>query len=154
MTLVGFDIVLGMDWLASNQARIMFDKKVIELRSPKGNILTINGDKLSNSVGIICMLKATKYLRKGCLAYLVSVITDTKTKIEEVAVVAEFPNVFPDELPGIPPEREVEFRINLVPGTAPIANAPYRLAPNEMAELKKQLDELLEKGFIRPSLSP
>ncbi|KAI3810130.1 hypothetical protein L1987_19740 [Smallanthus sonchifolius] len=139
--------------MASNEARIICDKKDIELRS-KGNILTIHGDKLSNSVGIISTLKATKYLRKGCLAYLVSVTTDTGKKIEDVPVVAEFPDVFPDELPGIPPEREVEFRINLVPGTAPIAKASYRLAPTEMVELKKQLDELLEKGFIRPSPSP
>ncbi|KAI3754418.1 hypothetical protein L1987_54201 [Smallanthus sonchifolius] len=100
------------------------------------------------------MFKATKYLRKGCLAYLVSVTTNTKTKIEDVPVVAKFPDIFPDELAGIPPEREVEFRINLVPGTTPIAKAPFRLAPNEMAELKKQLDELLEKGFIRPRSSP
>ncbi|KAI3819410.1 hypothetical protein L1987_13244 [Smallanthus sonchifolius] len=154
MTLAGFDIVLGMEWLASNQARILCDKKTIELRSPKGNILTINGDKLSNSVGIISMLKATKYLRKGRLAYLVSITADTKKKIEDVPVIVEFLDVFPDELPGIPPDREVEFRINLVPGTAPISKAPYRLAPTEMVELKKQLDELLEKGFIRPSSSP
>ncbi|KAI3773700.1 hypothetical protein L1987_48230 [Smallanthus sonchifolius] len=154
MTLAGFDIVLGMDWLASNQAHIPCDKKAIELRSPKDNILTINGNKLSNSAGIISMLKATKYLGKGCLAYLVSVTADTKKKIEDVPVVAKFPKVFPDELSGIPPEREVEFRINLVPGTVPIAKALYRLAPYEMAELKKQLDELLEKGFIRPSSSP
>ncbi|KAI3804330.1 hypothetical protein L1987_25790 [Smallanthus sonchifolius] len=143
-----------MDWLAFNQARILCDKKAIELRSPKGNILTINGDKLSNSVGIISMLKAIKYLRKGCLAYLVTVTTDTKKKIEDVPVVAEFSDVFPDELPGIPLKREVEFRINLVPRTTPIAKAPYRLASTEMAELKKQLDELLEKGFVRPSSSP
>ncbi|KAI3773495.1 hypothetical protein L1987_48025 [Smallanthus sonchifolius] len=81
----------------------------------------------------------------GCLAYLVTVTTDTKKKIEDVPVVADFPDIFPEELPGIPPEREVEFRINLVPGTAPIVKAPYKLAPTEMAELKKQLDELLEK---------
>ncbi|KAI3810402.1 hypothetical protein L1987_20014 [Smallanthus sonchifolius] len=86
MTLAGFDIVLGMDWLASNQAHILCDKKFIELHSPK-----------------------------GCLAYLVSVTTNTKKKIEDVPVVAEFPDVFPDELPGILQEREVEFIINLVP---------------------------------------
>ncbi|KAI3776791.1 hypothetical protein L1987_46581 [Smallanthus sonchifolius] len=149
----GFDIVLEMDWLASNQAHILCDKKAIELRS-KDNILTIHGDKLSNSVGIISMLKATKYLRKACLAYLVSITTYTRKKIEHVPVVDEFPDIFPDELHGIPPEREVEFKINLVPGTAPIAKAPYRLAPTEMEELNKQLDELLENGFIRPSSSP
>ncbi|KAI3776047.1 hypothetical protein L1987_45807 [Smallanthus sonchifolius] len=90
-------------------------------------------------------LTAAKYLQKGCLAYLISITTDTIKKIEDVPVVAEFPDIFLDELPGIPPEREVEFRINLV---------PVQIAPTEMAELKKQLDELLEKGFIRPSSSP
>ncbi|KAI3798017.1 hypothetical protein L1987_33283 [Smallanthus sonchifolius] len=152
MTLAGFDIVLGMDWLASNQACILCDKKAIELHT-KGNNLNIHGDKLSNSVGIISMLKATKYLRKGCLAYLVSVTTDTRKKIEDVPVVVEFTDVFLNELPGIPPEREVEFKINQVPGMTPIAKVPYRLAPTEMAELKKLLDELLKKVFIRTSSS-
>ena len=62
--------------------------------------------------------------------------------------------MFPEELPGIPPERQVEFRIDLVPGAAPIAKAPYRLAPPEMQDLSMQLQELLDKGFIRPSSSP
>ena len=74
--------------------------------------------------------------------------------IDEVPIVCEFPDVFPEELPGVPPERQVEFRIDLVPGAAPIAKAPYRLAPPEMQELSLQLQELLGKGFIRPSSSP
>ena len=69
-------------------------------------------------------------------------------------VVREYPEVFPDELPGLPSDRQVEFRIDLVPGTSPIAKSPYRLAPTEMQELKKQLQELLDKGFIQPSSSP
>ena len=74
--------------------------------------------------------------------------------IDQIPVVSEYPDVFPDELPGIPPERQVEFRIDLVPGAAPIARTPYRLAPPEMQELSTQLQELLDKGFIRPSSSP
>ncbi|WVZ71333.1 hypothetical protein U9M48_019927 [Paspalum notatum var. saurae] len=77
----------------------------------------------------------------------------TKT-LEEVPVVCEYPDVFPDELPGLPPDRAVEVAINLVPGTAPIAKAPYRMSGKEYDELKKQLDELLEKGLIRCSVSP
>ncbi|WVZ90060.1 hypothetical protein U9M48_036393 [Paspalum notatum var. saurae] len=77
----------------------------------------------------------------------------TKT-LEEVPVVCEYPDVFPDELPGLPPDRAVEFAINLVLGTTPIAKAPYRMSGKEYDELKKQLDELLEKGFIRRSVSP
>ncbi|KAI3811354.1 hypothetical protein L1987_21075 [Smallanthus sonchifolius] len=136
------------------RAFVLNTHEAAELRSPKVDILTISGDKLSNFVGIISMLKATKYIRKGCLAYIVSITIDTKKKIEDVSVVAKFLDVFPDKLPRIPPEREVEFRINLVPGTAPISKSPYILAPTEIAELKKQLDELLEKGFIRPNSSP
>ncbi|WVZ76005.1 hypothetical protein U9M48_024012 [Paspalum notatum var. saurae] len=77
----------------------------------------------------------------------------TKT-IDEVPVVCEYPDVFPDELPGLPPDRAVEFAINLVLGTAPIAKAPYRMSGKEYDELKKQLDDLLEKGLIRCSVSP
>ncbi|KAK1427604.1 hypothetical protein QVD17_16293 [Tagetes erecta] len=155
MALAGFDIVLGMDWLATNQARILCDKKIIELRAPTGRRITIHGDKPTKRLKIISCLKTMRCLNKGCLAYLISVSDNSKTKkIEEVPIVSEYPDVFPNELPGIPPDREVEFKIDLVPGAAPIAKAPYRLAPTEMKELKKQLDELLEKGFIRPSSSP
>ncbi|GKG11990.1 hypothetical protein Tco_0346227, partial [Tanacetum coccineum] len=74
--------------------------------------------------------------------------------MEDVPVICDFPKVFPEELPGLPPPRQVEFQIDLVPGTAPVARAPYRLAPSKMKELSVQLQELLEKGFIHPSLSP
>ena len=69
-------------------------------------------------------------------------------------VVNEYLDVFPEELPGLPPERELEFSIDLLPGTAPISKAPYRMAPVELQELKVQLKEMLDKGFIRPSVSP
>ena len=69
-------------------------------------------------------------------------------------VVCEFADVFPEELPGLPPVREVEFGIDLIPGTAPISIAPYRMAPAELKELKSQLQELTDKGFVRPSFSP
>ncbi|KAJ9544548.1 hypothetical protein OSB04_024255 [Centaurea solstitialis] len=77
-----------------------------------------------------------------------------KKTMADVPVVCEFPDVFLEDLPGVPPERQVEFRIDLVPGAVPIAKTPYRLAPPEMQELSSQLEELLEKGFIRPSSSP
>ena len=71
----------------------------------------------------------------------------------DILVVCEFPDVFPYELPGLPPDRDVEFKIELLPGTTPISRRPYRMPPNELAELKVQLQELLEKGLIRPSSS-
>ena len=74
--------------------------------------------------------------------------------LDDIPVVREFPDVFPEDLPGLPPDREVEFAIELAPGTSHISKAPYRMAPTELKELKKQLEELLEKGFIRPSVSP
>nr|GFC86570.1 retrotransposon protein [Tanacetum cinerariifolium] len=76
------------------------------------------------------------------------------SSIHDQPIVSEFPDVFPDELPGIPPIREVEFNIELIPGAEPISKAPYRMAPIELKELKDQLQELLERGFIRPSVSP
>ncbi|KAI3704673.1 hypothetical protein L1987_74900 [Smallanthus sonchifolius] len=155
MSITGFDIVLGMDWLSTNQAEILCNQQVVKLVTPTNKTLTIQGDKPTKPIQIISILKATKCLRKGYLACLVSITAlEKEKKIESVHVVSEFPDIFPEELPGLPPEREVEFRINLVPGATPIAKSPYRLAPTEMAELKKQLDELLEKGFIQPSSSP
>ena len=82
-------------------------------------------------------------------------LTSTKaTALEDIPVVCEYPDVFPEELPGMPPDREVEFVIELKPGTTPISKWPYRMPPNELRELKEQLKILLDKGFIRPSSSP
>ncbi|XP_076932238.1 uncharacterized protein LOC143597700 [Bidens hawaiensis] len=99
---------------------------------------------------------STRFKGKGgCLAFMSYVTEEVKPKeIKDVPIVSDFADVFPDELPGIPTDRDVEFMIDLIPGTAPIAKALYRLAPTELKELKKQLDELRKKGFIRPSLSP
>jgi hypothetical protein len=76
------------------------------------------------------------------------------TQLEDIPVVCEYTDVFPDEFPGLPPDRDVEFVIELQPGTAPISKQSYRMPPKELAELKKQLQELLDKGYIHPSSSP
>ncbi|XP_076949456.1 uncharacterized protein LOC143622099 [Bidens hawaiensis] len=102
------------------------------------------------------MVKARNYFKHGHQAFFAYVL-DIKEKGKEfdrVPIVNEFPDVFPDELPGVPQERQVEFKIDLVPGAKPVAKSPYRLAPNEMKELMSQLQDLLDKGFIRPSVSP
>jgi hypothetical protein len=75
-------------------------------------------------------------------------------EIQDIPIVCEFPDIFPEDLPGLPPERDVEFVIELKPGTAPISRRSYQMPPNELAELKTQLQDLLEKGLIRPSSSP
>ncbi|GJQ89038.1 putative reverse transcriptase domain-containing protein [Tanacetum coccineum] len=97
---------------------------------------------------------------KGCQVFLAHVTTkeaedkSEKKRLDNVPIVRDFPEVFPEDLPGLPPTRQVEFQIDLIPGAAPVARAPYRLAPSEMKELSEQLKELSNKGFIRPSSSP
>ena len=113
-------------------------------------------DKSSAPHNLISAITARKMLRKGCHGYL-ALVRDTtaeKTSISDVPVAYEFPDVFPDELPGLPPHREIEFCIDVVSDTTPISMPLYRMAPVELKELKEQLQELLDKDFIRPSISP
>ncbi|GJT12507.1 putative reverse transcriptase domain-containing protein [Tanacetum coccineum] len=101
--------------------------------------------------------KAQKYIEKGCELFLAQVTKqESKEKrLEDVPVIRDFPEVFPEELPGLPPPRQVEFRIDLIPGAAPVARAPYRLAPSEMKECLSNLQELsVERFFIRPARPP
>ena len=102
------------------------------------------------------MVQAKRLLRQGCEAYLAYVVDTEKkpTQLEDVPVVNEFSDVFPDELPGLPPDREIEFSIDLAPGTEPVSKAPYRMAPVEIKELASQIQDLLDKGVIIPSVSP
>nr|GEV87978.1 reverse transcriptase domain-containing protein [Tanacetum cinerariifolium] len=127
-------------------------------------ILTIRGERSNerneSRLNIISCSKAQEYMSKGCHVFLANITStqdEDKSKgkqLEYVPVVREFIKNFPKDLPGIPPTRQVEFRIDLVPGAAPVARAPYRLEPSEMKELADQLQELTNKGFIRPSSSP
>ncbi|GJR06605.1 hypothetical protein Tco_0529589 [Tanacetum coccineum] len=99
-------------------------------------------------------------MAKGCQVFLAQISAkkeedkSERKQIKDVPIVRDFPEVFPEDLPGLPPARPVEFQIDLIPGAAPVARAPYRLAPSEMKELSEQLQELSDKGFIRPSSSP
>ena len=105
---------------------------------------------------MIFAISARCLLQKGCKGYLAHVV-DTRSsevRLQDVPVVRDFLDVFPDDLSGLPPEREIDFPIDLVPSTAPIYLPPYRMAPAELKELKTQLQELVNRGFIRPSISP
>ncbi|GJV81835.1 putative nucleotidyltransferase, ribonuclease H [Tanacetum coccineum] len=158
-----YDVIIGMDWLTKYQAVIDCAKKIV--RIPFGSeILIFHGDGSRNKRGtrlnIISCTKAQKYVLQGCHVFLAHItVKETgdkskKKQLEDVPIVKNFPEVFPEDLPGLPPTRQVEFHIDLVPGAAPVARAPYRLAPSEMKELADQLQELSDKGFIRPSSSP
>ncbi|KAL8260066.1 hypothetical protein R6Q59_028019 [Mikania micrantha] len=118
--------------------------------------MRIYGEKPCRGLKIVSCIKARKYLRKKYYAFLAHVVEKKPEKkaVEDVPVIRDYPDVFPEDLPGLPPIRQVEFRIDLVPGANPVAKSPYRLAPSKMQELSSQLQELLDKGFIRPSFSP
>ncbi|GJZ17394.1 putative reverse transcriptase domain-containing protein [Tanacetum coccineum] len=152
-----FDVIIGMDWLAKYHALIVCDEKVV--RIPYGDeVLIIRGDNCDggSKLNIISCTRTQKYIQKGCQVYLAQVTSkkaedkSEEKRLEDVPIVQEFLEVFPEDLPGLPPARQVEFQIDLVPGAAPVARAPYRLAPAEMQELSTQLQELSDRGFIRP----
>ena len=112
-------------------------------------------DTNAHSVHITSSDQGSMTLSLRNLESTTSTVNHTKGKaLADIPVVCEYPDVFPEDLPGIPPDRNVEFAIELQLGTAPISRRPYRMPPNELAELKKQLQELLDKGYIRPSTSP
>nr|GFC56606.1 putative reverse transcriptase domain, aspartic peptidase domain protein [Tanacetum cinerariifolium]GFC59933.1 putative reverse transcriptase domain, aspartic peptidase domain protein [Tanacetum cinerariifolium] len=115
---------------------------------------TYHGSLPGKPMQIISALQARTLLYHGCEGFLATIhdMTSEIPMIHDQPIVSEFPDVFPDELPGIPPVREVEFNIELIPGAEPISEAHYRMAPVELKKLKDQLQELLERGFIRPSV--
>nr|GEU48375.1 hypothetical protein [Tanacetum cinerariifolium] len=157
-----FDVIIGMGWLSKYQAVIVCAEKIV--RIPFGSeILFIHGDGSSHEYGsrlnIISCTKTHEYLLKGCPIFLALVTTkkaedkSEEQRLKDVLIVQDFLEVFPEDLPGIPPTRQVEFQIdlyNLVHGAAHVAWAPYRLAPLKMKEMSDQLKELFDKGFIRP----
>ncbi|GJT53284.1 putative reverse transcriptase domain-containing protein [Tanacetum coccineum] len=158
-----FDAIIGMDWLVKYQAIIVCAEKIIGI--PWGNeTLVVHGDGSNQGhearLHIISYTKTQEYMLNGCPVFLANVNTkemedkSEKKRLEDVPIIWDFPDVFPEDLLGLPPTRQVEFQIDLIPGAAPVARAPYRLAPSEMKELLEQLKELSNKGFIRPSSSP
>ncbi|KAA3466744.1 DNA/RNA polymerases superfamily protein [Gossypium australe] len=144
-----FDVILGMDWLTLHDAVVNCRWKIIELKCENSEILRIDSDESGELPVVNYSMSAQRYVRKGCEAYLAYVLNTkvSELKTESVPIVCEYPDVFPEELPPI---REVEFGIDLVPGTSPISIITYRMAPTELKELKAQLQELTDKGFARP----
>jgi hypothetical protein len=135
----GIDVILGINWLDKYRAVITCDKRTIKLMSPLGE-------------EVVTELVPPE-LRKGS-CHQMAIDSSEADPLEVIKVVSEFSDVFPKDLPGMPLERKVEFATKLLPGTAPILKRAYRVSGPELVELKKQIDELSEKGYIRPSTSP
>ncbi|XP_009791291.2 uncharacterized protein [Nicotiana sylvestris] len=129
LEILDFDVIMGMDWLESCYAKVGCRTKIVSFEFPDELVLEWKGDAVAPRDAQIPTLQL-------------------------VPIVNKFPEVFPEDLPGIPPDREIDFGIDLLPGTKPISIPPYRMAPVELKELKVQLKDLLDKGFIRPSVSP
>jgi hypothetical protein len=129
------DVILGMNWLAQHKAIINTDLRTIKLSH--------GHEEIQLSIPVAVPAKPSGQVYEAIIL-----------EIQNIPVVCEFQDVFPEDLPELPPERDVEFVIELKPGTTPISRRSYRMPPNELAKLKTQLQDLLEKGFIRPSSSP
>jgi hypothetical protein len=134
LDLEGMDVLLGMDWMTRHRVSLDIFSRTVEIYSPdhEATILYLPQRECSNPY-----------------AYAVEGI-----KLKDIPIVCKYPDVFPDDLPGMPLDRDIEFIIELQSGTAPISKRPYRMPPNELAEIKIQLQDLLDKGYIRPSASP
>jgi len=130
----GIDVILRMDWLAGCDGVIQCHKRSVLLTSPQGDKVEFVSDALPKGVATVNQMKGMQ--------------------LEDIKVVCEYPDVFPEDLPGMPPDRDIEFSIDLLPDTAPISKRPYGMDVKDLSELKKQIEELLKKGFIHPSSSP
>ncbi|XP_076934169.1 uncharacterized protein LOC143600333 [Bidens hawaiensis] len=143
MKLGSFDIIVGMDWLSSHRTEIVCFEKIIRILISDGQTLRVIGEKPSPSIlNLITCSQSHTYLCKKYVALVAPIVEKKEQKIEDIPIVREYPEVFPNDVSGLPPIREVEFCIGLVLGATPTAKAPYRLAPSEMQELYTKLQEL------------
>ncbi|XP_057520852.1 uncharacterized protein LOC130801109 [Amaranthus tricolor] len=152
----GLEVILGMEWLGKYKATIECREQRVSLEGPRGENVRYRKFQKGPKTNLVSTLELQRLMRQGHPVYLchISQVGKKEEDPKNIAVVNEFLDVSPDEIPGMPPQREIDFTIDLVLGTGPISKAPYRIAPKEMEELKSQLDEFLDKGYIRPSVSP
>ncbi|GKB32961.1 putative reverse transcriptase domain-containing protein [Tanacetum coccineum] len=140
-----FDVVIGMYWLSKYHARIICDEKVVHIPID-GETLIIRGDRSKTRLSLISCIKTERYISREYQVFIAQVMKkkSDKRRPEDIPIVREFLKVFLEDLPDLLPVRQVEFQIDLIPGAAPLARAPYRLAPSEMQELSDQLQELAD----------
>jgi hypothetical protein len=150
-----FDVILGMNWLSMYHACVDCFCKEVVFRPLGAAEFKIQGSRGFNLPKLVSTMQATRLLKQGCSGFLACVTKEApEAKLEEIPIVHDFVDVFSEELPELPPDRKIEFTIDLLLGMRPISKAPYWMAPLELRELKEQLQELLDRGFIRPSESP
>jgi hypothetical protein len=157
VTILGsYDVVIGMDWLEMHEAILNYKMKRLSLVDDEGQRWVIVGWNQGVSLRFVSSLQLRKSMHKGCKIYAILALNEKGVAegLEHLPVVKEFADVFLEELPGLPPERELEFTIDLKLGTEPIARTPYQMSTLELQELKMQLKELLDLGLIHPSVSP
>eukprot|EP00253_Pinus_taeda_P012458 PITA_12458 len=158
LPLGSYDILIGMDWLEKHWSLVDCKTKVIYYRDQQGNRKQMQGIKQPVQVRPITANQLIKCIRKRCQVYAIQVgyanSKDKSISLNSIPVIQEFTDVFPEEIPGLPPRRNIDFTIELIPGAAPVSRAPYRMSTPELTELKMQLQELLDKEYIRPSVSP
>ncbi|XP_017613713.1 uncharacterized protein LOC108458830 [Gossypium arboreum] len=151
-----FDLILDIDWLVKNRVSLNCAEKRLVLRTKEDNEIVVIGERQNYLSNVISVMVVEKLVRKECEVFLacISASDSVGLSVKDIRTVKDFPDVFPEELPGLPPGREVKFGIELIPGTAPVSIAPYQMAPKELMELKAQIQKLLDRGFIRLSVSP
>ncbi|XP_075479422.1 uncharacterized protein LOC142520305 [Primulina tabacum] len=148
-----FDCILGMDTLSNYRAIVDCFHGVVRFRPYYGSKWNFYGSDSQSRIPLVSAMEMFRILSTGNEGFMIYAVDATQGKrfeVSDIPVVKEFPDVFPDEIPGFPPQREIDFSIELVSGTNPISREPYRLAPAELKVLKEQLHDLLEKGYIRP----
>lgn len=145
-----------MDWPTEHKANIIFELKKVTLWRSKGKEVIVVGERTQLMSNLVSMIKAEKMLDKGYKVYLAFVMSsqDVAREVRKMWTIQDFPDMFHNDQPALPPDREVEFAVELYPGSSSISITSYRIAPKKIKELKIQLQELLDKGFIWPSLSP
>ncbi len=154
-TLGAYDLIIGMDWLQAHRAFLDCYAKRIYCLDDEGQSIQIQGFKRNVSLRFISAMKVKPFLRQGCQLYVVEAVSGKEgLTLNQYPILSEFKDVFPKELPGLPPERELNFTIELKPGAEPISKTPYRMTTPELLELQIQLKELIDLGLIRPSVSP
>jgi len=153
--MLGFDIILGMDCLSKHYANIDCRKKEVIFLSPNEEEFKFCGSRVRATPPLLSAIQARRSISCGAQVFLAYVKDEPEgeRKLEDILVVRDYPDVFSEITTGLPPDREIEFTIDLMPGTQPIHKAPYRMAPSELKELKKQLEDLVDRGFIRPGVS-